>query len=276
MTVLFILGLASLLLGVRRPTMIGGCGGTPRLLTVQDDTGASSRNLASADRSITHSELVLRSAGEPEPFETVNWRGDPNSFVDVFDVPILGVNDNVVVDGASFGSIVRIPYPSLASSSLVTSVRPGDVFEAAARTWTLGVPAWRGGKALRMVDRGECSASVSWRDIAQGFADGLDRELGNDPERQAEVAGNWVLTPTLRQGGFGAGDVDRFSFTRLYEVSESVSWASPRPGATDRVCSRRHLRDPSYQPDRCSDVRRCASLSLIERQRRARRWRRCC
>ena len=77
------------------------------------------------------------------------------------------------------------------------------------------MPAWRGARALRMYDRGECSAAETWRNIGESFAEGVDAALGES--RDAEPIGNWVVTYDIRNEF--RGDRDRFTFSRPYEIT---------------------------------------------------------
>lgn len=114
-------------------------------------TGARSGDLAVRGSTRTLSEVLLAAEGPYVPFARVHWRGDPNSYVDVFDVPVL----TQATDGASFANVVRLPYPEPARSSSTTettspglariasgSLAPssgwssGSVSEAASSWWT--------------------------------------------------------------------------------------------------------------------------------------------
>ncbi|MBX3270455.1 MAG: hypothetical protein KF729_09355 [Sandaracinaceae bacterium] len=152
--------------------------------------------------------MLLAAEGPYVPFVRVHWRGDPNSYVDVFDVPVL----TQATDGAPFANVVRLPYPEPATSPFVAAYEPGPSFDAAALP--LQVPRWRGGRALRMYDRGECSGAVSWREFAEALATGFDVALLEADE--ARPAGFWILTYTLRQELFD--DRDDFTWTRPYRV----------------------------------------------------------
>lgn len=201
---------AILSMGVRRSGR-GGCLGGGRLLQVEVG-GSTSPDLSAPDRTRTSSELEL---GPFSPFDSVRWRGDSSSYVDIFDVPILGFDDDgSFVDGNEFGNVVRVYYPFGVTSSNILAVDPAVV--AAAANLPLG---WDGGRALRMYDRGECSAAISWRDIGESFADGLDREIV--PGIQAEgvdaiPSGNWTITPIIRDEFRGTRD--RLRMFRRYEV----------------------------------------------------------
>ncbi len=197
--------LAPMLLGVDRPV---GCAGSPRLLRVNGSDGSLSPNLAVVGSTRTLSEVLLSVEGPYSPFTRVQWRGDPNSYVDVVDVPVL----NQGVDGAPFASVVRLPYPASAFSPLVAEYEPGSIFDAA--PLPPQVPRWRGARALRMYDRGECSSAVSWRDLGDGFADGFDRVLRE--EQDAPPVGSWISTYVLRQEF--RGERDDFTWTRPYSV----------------------------------------------------------
>lgn len=183
-------------------------GGTPRLLQVDGSDGSWSPDLAAAGSTRTLSEVLLAIEGPYTPFTRVRWRGDPNSYVDVYDVPVL----NYDVDGARFASVVRLPYPEFAFSPFVGEYEPGAIFDAA--PLPPNVPQWRGARALRMYDRGECSGAVSWRELGDGFADGFDRVLRE--EQGAPSVGPWILSYELRQEW--GGERDDFTWTRAYRI----------------------------------------------------------
>jgi hypothetical protein len=200
--------IALFLMGVRRP--VPSCSGTPtpRLLQVRALDGTWSETSFHSDTvTFTASAPILR---EFSPFDAVRWRGDPSSFVDVFDVPILDVA--APKEGARFASVVRLPYPRTANDSEVLEFDPGADFARARSGWARSVPEWRGGRALRMYDRGECSAAVSWRDLGEQLAVGVDGAFHG----RGRPLGSWTLTYELGQPLFRDGD--NFTFTRPYEV----------------------------------------------------------
>lgn len=197
-------------MGVRRPVSCGPVSGTDRLLLVRDLDGMwSPTSYHHPNRTVTVSAPLLR---EYSPFDRVRWRGDPNSFVDVFDVPILTLN--APDRGARFGNVVRLLYPRSAVDPNPVELDLEAEFTRQAAQWHQSPPQWGVGRAFRMYDIGECSGAVSWRDLGEGFAAGADQALFESED--ATEAGQWALTFELRQE-FRA-DSDQFTFTRPYEV----------------------------------------------------------
>ncbi len=147
-TMMALVVLTPMLLGVDRPI---SCAGTPRLLQVDGSDGSLSPNLAGAGATRALSEVLLSVEGPYSPFTRVLWRGDPDSYVDVYDVPVL----NQGIDGARFASGVRLSYPVSALSPFVLEHAPGAIFDGA--PLPPQVPPWRGARALR------CTTAASAR-----------------------------------------------------------------------------------------------------------------
>lgn len=171
-------------------------------------------------RTITWPEVLLSVEGPYVPFDRVRWRGDPSSYVDVFDVRIASVDGT---DGTPYGNAVRLAFPVRDRDLLERWDRPSapaEVDPAAVHARTVGsypliTTTWGGGRALRMYDRGACSRAASWESIAQALSDGLDQALAGEPT-VATPTGNWTLTAQLRAPF--RGERDTFVFSRLYQM----------------------------------------------------------
>jgi hypothetical protein len=215
--VVMIVAVTPLLMGIRR--IPSGCGsGGGRLLTAAAgdvETG----NLADSNATRTTSALELGDA--LQPFDTVRWRGDANTYVDVFDTPLLqALPDGTVIDGAEFGNFVRFTYPGSFASSFVAS------FDVADEAASLGVP-FQGAVSLRMYDRGECSGDSSWSDLAAGIVEGLDPALvaaieNADSSVSVIPHGQWTLNPILRDEIRPDTNRDAFRLVRFYAVRGSI------------------------------------------------------
>lgn len=230
-------------MGIRRPCEDppGPIDPEERLLEVELADGTRSPGLSHPTRTITWSEDGLESFPDSDfsPFERVRWRGDPNSYVDVFSEPILRTPppnvDAARIDGMRFSNVVRIRYTGLQLDPTVEEWDPQAIFADRAEDFTTvfgepaQVPPWEASLSLRMYDRGECSAAEAWRPIGEAFAEGIeeifgagfDVQLGPNDNIDATVSaapiGNWTVTPEIRQELFG--DRDRFQLTQIYEVT---------------------------------------------------------
>src|SRR3990170_8409916 len=110
--------------GLRRAG--GGCLQS-RFLEVRAGGDSSGNLVSDATRTRVFTALDLAPLS---PFDTVSWRGDANSYVDVFDVPI----QDETTSSAEFGQLVRLRYPRSLVDPFVYEVRPKDIAA------TLGLP----------------------------------------------------------------------------------------------------------------------------------------
>lgn len=167
-------------------------------------------------RTRTFSASLLASEGAPfrttfSPFEQVEWVGDTSSYVDVF----FDASFDEGFAGEEFAPFVRYHWVPGAWDVLSFPER-----EMARTPLPPQVPVGRP-TAIRHYDRGACSASLSWRELATALVDGLDRAVTNGFAElscgEAAPIGNWVITPVLRLEFVGTS-LDGFRLTRSYRA----------------------------------------------------------
>jgi hypothetical protein len=86
---------------------------------------------------------------------SIRWRGDAISFIDVFDTPNM--------DSLLSTNVVRVFYPNSRSSTAEAPFAPTAIFASMPLPPWPGAPGWRGARAIRQYDRGECSFFMPWR-----------------------------------------------------------------------------------------------------------------
>lgn len=220
------------LLAQRRPTGAGSPPVEPRFLSVVGAGSESASFVTDATRTNTLSFDSLGAAFSP--FGKVRWRGDRDSYLDVyFETPIM--NAGAGVFGAEFAPMVRYEWTGTTSSPAVELDPMMDAI-------SLGIPFTKDGpsqpRALRVYDRGACSGEARWRELADRIFPEMDERvdfvLGGDEETDfcfdntgdgveetclcgAMPSGNWTVTPRLMEDLFGH-PLDTFRLFRAYTV----------------------------------------------------------
>jgi hypothetical protein len=97
---------------------------------------------------------------------SIGYRGDANSFIDVFDVTPNEYGFGYL--GSGNANVVRIYYPRVNSSTETVTYSPA----ALAASLGTQVP-WGGTRIVRQYDRGECSSVMPWRDILDALVPAL-------------------------------------------------------------------------------------------------------
>lgn len=129
------------------------------------------------------------------------YRGDANSFIDVFDALPTSTGFN----GAN---VARRPYNRANSSTETVSV----TLPALGAPLSSGL-SWRGTRTVRQYDRGQCSTVLLWRDVLDSLIPVLFNAVQSIVLPGAGTISltplsRTVLTPMIR---LGAGDALRFT-----------------------------------------------------------------
>ncbi|HMJ10981.1 MAG TPA: hypothetical protein VK524_06215, partial [Polyangiaceae bacterium] len=158
-------------------------------------------------------------------FTNLSWVGDANSYIDVFDSPLLSTivigGVPVTIDGSSNGSFFRVFYPYASNAELRLFFMEREF--RFPRAVNVALPAGSRWRALRHYDRGECSEAVSYRTLLDAIISGLtprlDAALREKDLGGATLSGSASGTPTLRLGTWGVpANADTFTVRANYRV----------------------------------------------------------
>jgi hypothetical protein len=201
------------LLGARRVTGTG-CGGTTlgRFLQAEQPGPTRTTNLIGDG---TRTTTITRARVSNLDAQTINWRADPNAFVDVFFA-------DMDEDGIEYAPMVRYEWPlGIYGRDIVTEQPTADIAALDPRlqfeTRTAGV--------IRFYDRGACSGSTSWRSFGESLAPVFDvafdeaiKDQADDPACSARSNGPWSITPILRREAADGTNQDSFRFARPFLI----------------------------------------------------------
>lgn len=210
--------------------------GELRSLEIIANTWFANRYVPQDGQSVSYSRANLKSASGPYSSLTkLEWVGDSNSYIDVFDVPIMDVDASgaFVPLYADEGSFARWPYPyGTAADGNTSPPMVHDIYPGAAGAFVNYDVRYGDWQALRVYDRGECSASTPWEAIyagiqtqlIEGFAE-FDLEVQSmslTPRLHAQIAyDTFVVEATIVHPNFGDGAIG-ISFEGRFVIEEQT------------------------------------------------------